>query len=387
MVYRTQKLSNINNLFLFGARSTGKTTLLKSLFEGDQTLWIDLLSQQDEEIFGRHPDQLSKTLELKHYSRVVIDEIQKSPKLLDIVHREIEKKRKTQFVLTGSSARKLKRGAGNLLGGRAFIYHLYPLTFFELKEKFNLLEILQYGSLPKIFDFESAEDRCDYLRGYVATYIKEEILVEQLVRDLDPFRDFLEVAAQSNGKLVNFAKMSREVGVDDKTIRSYYQILEDTLVGFLLQPFHRSIRKRQREAPKFFFFDLGVKRAIEKTLRVPITPQTYEFGNAFEHFILLECFRLNDYLKLDYRFSYLRTKDNLEIDLIIGRPGLPELLIELKSTNKVTVEDTRNLNRILKDWDRPAKAQVWSNDEHQRKEGQIEVLHWTEALKTVFAEV
>lgn len=384
MLRRLQKLSYSNSFFLFGARGTGKTTLLKQLFDPDKALWIDLLSESDEERFGRYPDNLSKALKSKHYQYVIIDEIQKSPKLLDIVQIEIERHKKTQFILTGSSARKLKRGAENLLGGRAFHFNLFPLTYRELGKKFNLQQILQFGSLPKIGSYEDPDDVMEYLRGYVSIYLKEEILVEQLVRDLDPFRDFLEIAAQTNGKMINFSKIAREVGVDDKTIKTYYQILEDTLVGFFLPPFHRSIRKRQRESPKFFLFDTGVKRAIEKTLRVPLTPQTYSYGDAFEHYLIAECFRLNEYLKLDFKISYLRTKDDVEIDLIIERPGQADLLVEIKSTLKVSADEARQLNSIIKAWDKAVIAEVWSLDELEKKEGSVQCRHWKKALDLYF---
>ncbi len=386
MIRRMQKLSKFNSLFLFGARSTGKSTLLRQLFGQEEALWIDLLSEQDEERFGRHPDELSKALSVTKYTRVIIDEIQKSLKLLDVVQIEMEKHRNTQFILTGSSARKLKHGSGNLLGGRAFHFRLFPLTYRELGERFDLNLVLQFGSLPRIFEYSDPDDIREFLRGYVSIYLKEEVLAEQLVRNLDPFRDFIEIAAQSNGRIINFSKIAREVGVDDKTIKTYYQILEETLVGFFLPPFHRSIRKRQRESPKFFLFDTGVKRAIEKTLRVELLPQTYAYGESFEHFLVSECFRLNEYLKLDFKMSYLRTKDDLEIDLIIERPGSPDLLVEIKSTTRVTEDDARQLNLIIKDWDRGAIAEVWSLDSFEKKEGLVQTRHWKAALDLYFSK-
>lgn len=386
MFRRIQKLSKFNSLFLFGARSTGKSTLLRQLFGQEEALWIDLLSEQDEERFGRHPDELSKALSVTKYTRVIIDEIQKSLKLLDIVQIEMEKHRNTQFILTGSSARKLKHGSGNLLGGRAFHFRLFPLTYRELGERFDLNLVLQFGSLPKIFEYSDPDDIKEFLRGYISIYLKEEVLAEQLVRNLDPFRDFIEIAAQSNGRIINFSKIAREVGVDDKTIKTYYQILEETLVGFYLPPFHRSIRKRQRESPKFFLFDTGVKRAIEKTLRVELLPQTYAYGESFEHFLVSECFRLNEYLKLDFKMSYLRTKDDLEIDLIIERPGAPDLLVEIKSTTRVTQDDARQLNLVIKDWDRDAIAEVWSLDGLEKKEGFVQTRHWKTALDLYFSK-
>lgn len=380
MVRRTQKLSKNNSLFLFGARGTGKTTLLRELYSNTNPLWIDLLSDKDEDRFGRNPDELSQVLKTGQYNCVVIDEIQKAPKLLDIVHREIEKYKKIQFVLTGSSARKLKRGSANLLAGRAFTYHLFPLTYDELGDQFDLHSVLEFGSLPKLLDFSHSDEKNEFLRSYVKTYLREEIQVEQLIRKLNPFRDFLEIAAQCNGKIINYSKIARDVGVDDKTIQNYFTILEDTLVGFHLPSFHRSIRKQQRESPKFYLFDTGVTRALSGTLRVDLVPKTYAFGATFEHFIILECFRKNEYLKRDYKFSYLKTKQGVEVDLITERPGEPDLLIEIKSTSKANTEHVAALKNMSKDWDKPFESQLWSLDENEKVIDGVKCLHWRTGL-------
>lgn len=384
MVRRLQKLSKNSNILLFGARATGKSTLIREVFKSDSCLWIDLLKDQDEEFYGRNPDELSNVLEQGNYKTVVVDEIQKSPKLLDIIHLEIEKHPEIQFVATGSSARKLKRGAANLLAGRAFTYQLHPLTYRELEEQFNLKEVLSYGALPSLLAYEEEEDKREYLRSYVKTYLREEIQIEQLVRSLNPFRDFLEIAAQSNGKIINYSKVARDIGTDDKTVRNYFSILEDTLVGYHLPPFHRSIRKRQREAPKFYLFDIGVKRALEGTLRVELVEKSFAFGNAFEHFVITECHRLNEYLKLDFKLSYLRTKDDAEIDLIIERPNQPDLLVEIKSADKISKQDISSLERLYKDWDREAEAQVWSLEKVGKKIDSVSCKYWMDALNEVF---
>lgn len=392
MVRRIQKLSKTNSLFLFGARGTGKSTLLHAYFTGktpknDCLLWIDLLTAHDEERFGHDPDELSRVLAINNYQWVVIDEIQKFPKLLDIVHHEIETHKNIQFILTGSSSRKLKRGSANLLGGRAFTYLLFPFTFIELGKDFDLINALSFGTLPKIFSYgDNNDDKSEFLRSYVRTYLKEEIQAEQIVRDLSPFRDFLEIASQGNGKIINFSKIARDVHVDDKTVKSYFQILEDTLIGFFLPPFHRSIRKRQREASKFYFFDLGVKRALDRTLRVPLVPGTFAFGEAFEHLILCEMIRLNEYLKMDYRFSYLRTKDDAEIDLIVERPGMPDLLIEIKSTGKISIDDYRTLKQLGATWDRACEMQVWSMDRIEKKDESIHCIFWQTAMQRLFLD-
>jgi predicted AAA+ superfamily ATPase len=388
MVNRLQKLSKNNNLFLFGARGTGKTTLLKRIFgDGPDILWIDLLSDEAEERFGRNPDELTKHLKEKHYNYIIIDEIQKFPKLLDIVHLEIERKDqeiKSYFILTGSSARKLKRNSANLLGGRAFNYLLFPYTHLELAENFNLDLVLRFGSLPLTWSYTDNEEKAEFLRGYVRNYLKEEILEEQIVRQIDAFRDFLEVAAQNSGDIINYSKIARDVGSSDQTVKSFYQVLEDTLIGFSLPSFHRSIRKRQREAPKFYLFDLGVKSALERTLKIPLDKRTSSYGKAFEHFVILEIFRMCEYLKNDYRLSYLRTKDDAEVDLVIERPGRPDLLLEIKSTDKVTEDDVRTVSRFSKEWDREAEGQVWSQDNLSKKINDVYCYHWQEGFKKLF---
>nr|HPI41418.1 DUF4143 domain-containing protein [Pseudobdellovibrionaceae bacterium] len=278
----------------------------------------------------------------------------------------------------------LKAGGGNLLGGRAFVYSLFPLTSLEIGKDFDLIKALKYGTLPKIFEFQSDETKQDFLRAYIRNYLKEEILVEQLVKNLDPFRDFLEIAAQSNGKILNFSKISKEVGVDDKTIKFYYQILEDTLIGFFLPSFHRSIRKRQRVSPKFYLFDTGIKRALDRTLTMEIHPQTFAYGDAFEHWILTEIFRLNEYLKKDFRLSYFRTKDDVEVDLIIERPGKKDLLLEIKSKSLINYEDCKSGNSIASDWDRECEFEVWSLDPSEKKIEKAHCFSWPLGLQRLF---
>jgi predicted AAA+ superfamily ATPase len=247
-----------------------------------------------------------------------------------------------------------------------------------------LEQALAYGTLPLIWSKQNPQKRQDYLRSYVKNYLQEEILREQVTRQIEPFKNFLEVAAQMNGEIINFSRISLDVGVSDQTVKSFFQILEDTLVGFLLPSFHRSIRKRQREASKFYFFDCGVVRALSRSLKVPLVRGTSEYGKAFEHFIVLEIFRMCEYLKNDYRLSYLRTKDDAEIDLVIERPGLPDLLLEIKSTSRVQECDIKNLAKFLKDWDKPAEAAVWSMERISKKISGVDCFPWQEGIRRIF---
>ncbi len=259
---RLLTLPKEHSLFLFGARNSGKSTLVKEVY-ADSSIIIDLLKKKTEARFARNPDALYDIVKAlpETTTHVIIDEVQKNPKLLDVVH-DLMSDTKKCFVMTGSSARKLKQGGANLLAGRAFVYHMYPLTHIELGDTFNLDHALHWGTLPEIFTLDIDEMKKEFLYAYAHTYLKEEIWNEHFIRDLDPFRRFLEVAAQCNGQLINFSNIARDVGVSDKTIKSYYSILEDTLIGFFLEPYHASFRKRLSHQPKFYLFDTGVTRAL-----------------------------------------------------------------------------------------------------------------------------
>jgi predicted AAA+ superfamily ATPase len=238
---------------------------------------------------------------------------------------------------------------------------------------------LRWGTLPRILTEESDQNRAEILRGYVHTYLREEILEEQLARSVRPFRRFLEVAAQTNGQILNYASVARDVGVTPNTVQSYYQILEDTLLAERLDPFHESIRKRQRSAPKIYLFDLGVQRALAGVLDETLTPGSYGFGRVFEHFIVCECMRRNSYLSKDYRFSYLRTKNDLEIDLVIERPGMPRALVEIKSTDRIQEDHYRSLQLLGNDISNSERFCL-SRDPIARLVDGIKVLPWERGL-------
>ena len=201
-----------------------------------------------------------------------------------------------------------------------------------------------------------------------------------MLRRLDPFRQFLEVAARSNGTIINYANIARDVGADPKTVMSYFGILEDTLVGFILPAFHRSIRKQQRANPKLYFFDTGVRRALDRTLDVPLNAGTYEYGRAFEHFVITQIVHLSRYRYPDWRFSYLRTGAGAEIDLVIERPGLPVAIIEIKSSERVDERAVRNLARFTGDFREPLALCV-SRDPTRMRIGDVLCVHWREALE------
>ena len=350
MINRIVDFSAKNSFFLFGARGTGKTHLLKERYGGSTNWYIDLLNPEQARKYLLHPELFAQELAARKPTPewVIIDEVQKVPALLDLVHQQIES-RKQKFILSGSSARKLKRGSANLLAGRAFVYNLYPLTARETGDRFYLEDALLWGTLPKLLDLHDVEDKKEYLRAYANTYLREEILQEQIIRNLAPFQRFLQVAAQMAGKVINYSKIGSDTGTSVPTIQSYFQILEDTLLGFTLPQFHESIRKRQRSNPKFYFFDNGIQRALLDDVNTTMNPRTSLYGYAFEQFVINEINRLQSYYRKDYRLSYLLTGAGVEIDVIIERPGLKRAAVEIKSTTTIRQSDLKGLLTLGKD--------------------------------------
>ncbi len=380
MVERLQSLTKNHSMFLFGARGTGKSTLLNTLFPKENSYWINLLDPEQEHRFGLFPEELISIVEAlpEDITYVIIDEIQKIPKLLDCVHLLIEKTKKL-FILTGSSACKLKRGGANLLAGRAFVYELFPFSFFELDSSFDAHDAMKFGLLPKIYQLLTPEDKKSFLQSYAFTYIKEEIVSEQIIRKLDPFRKFLEFAAQCNGKIINFASVAKDVGVDDKTIKSYYEILEDTLIGFFIEPYHTSVRKRLSQKPKFYFFDCGVTRALARRLSLDILSGNSYYGECFEHLVILEIFKLIRYKYSEFKLGYLKTKEDNEVDLIIERPGQKTLYIEIKSTINVQENHVSFLNKLstaIID----GEFYCFSQDKVRKKLGSVTCMEWKQGI-------
>ncbi|MFT3741559.1 MAG: AAA family ATPase [Gammaproteobacteria bacterium] len=384
MIPRLLSLPKNRHFLLFGPRNTGKSTLLRQIFSPNFALWLDLLDPLQEEQLTRSPGELKAIVAAlpSEITHVIIDEIQKIPKLLDVVHSLIESTDK-KFVLTGSSARKLRHGGANLLAGRAFVYHLYPFSFLEIEDQFELDAALRWGMLPQIYDLTTDEEKLKFLQAYTQTYLREEIWIEQFIRKLDPFRKFLEVCAQCNGKIINVNNLATDVGVDPKTINAYFSILEDTLIGFFLEPYQDSFRKRLSKKPKFYFFDTGVSRALARLLSVPLRHSTSMYGEVFEHFIILECIKLASYFKPEFRFAYLKTKDEAEIDLIVERPGLPLLCIEIKSTEHLQEADIKSFSRLTLDIPN-CEAVCFSRDVMAKRYDHVQALPWKVGIKQFF---
>ena len=301
------------SFFLFGPRGVGKSTWLRQVLPAN-TIFFDLLSNATYLELSRTPEILENLLEgVKEQERwVCIDEIQRVPELLNEVHRLIENK-KIKFALSGSSARKLKRGGANLLAGRAVTRSLESFSAEELEEKFNLKKALEWGTLPLVY--LNPNDAADILESYVATYIREEIKEEGLVRKVEPFLRFLEVAGLLNGQQLNLNNIAREVGVPRNTVETYFSILEDTLVAFRLPAYRPGVKVRERSHPKFYWFDPGVARGAAGLLRDPLNPLW--LGNALETYLYHELRVYNQTHEKHRKIAYYRTPAGSEIDFII----------------------------------------------------------------------
>jgi len=332
------------SFFLFGPRQVGKSTLLHN---ERLDLTIDLLDPELQLAYNKTPNLLSQQvddMEPGSKARILIDEIQRVPKLLDIVHALMERRPDLQFILCGSSARKIRHGAANLLGGRALYRTMHPLTLNELAGDFNLQWVLSYGSLPKIYTAlkeKKTREAQDLLRAYAITYLREEVKAEALVRNLQGFQNFLDIAVAQYSEQINFSAVSRDCQVALTTVREYYSILEDTLIGFFLYPHLKSERKRMSRQPKFYFFDNGVTRALLGSLQDPPTP--LEQGRLFEQWILQEIVRLNEYHQKDWKLSFWRTSHGAEVDVVISRGTKLLYAIECKFKRQPSAGDLSGL--------------------------------------------
>ena len=319
-----------SSFFLFGPRMTGKTLLLSRL---KTDAFYNLLDPELELNFRTRPKAFWEEISaLPPGARVVVDEIQKLPVLLDYIQMGIDK-RKMRFFLSGSSARKLKRGGANLLGGRALHFNLHPLTMEEAGKDFDPIRVLKFGSLPlicRLLADGEKETAALQLKSYVTTYIKEEIQAEAHVRRLDAFLRFLQAAGQCNGQMIEFANIARECAVHQNTVKEYFSVLEDTLIARLIWPYNRSERKKAR--PKLYFFDCGVLRAVQK--RLGSRPGPEELGFLFETWIANELIRIRDYSRREHNISLWR-KGRREIDFLIESGGRPVLAVECKAGRQI----------------------------------------------------
>ncbi len=381
-----ERLGEKRSTFLFGPRGIGKTFLAK-LFIADQahSKAIDLLNLDIYRRYLTEPElfrkELEKSIPEKGTLSVLIDEVQKLPGLLDEVHHLLEKhKGKIRFLLTGSSARKLKRGGANLLAGRAWTMKLHPLTSKEVE--LDLHRALRFGTLPAIYLEDDAPARS--LKAYVETYLKEEIFQESLVRQNENFIRFLDVAGQCNGEPANFAQIAKDCGVSPKTAQDYFSILIDTMIAFRIEGWSYSIRKQLRQAPKFYLFDCGVLNAIRGELDTELKTSSYRYGKLFETFLIGEMIRLNDYAETDFRFFYWRTNSGMEVDCVLskGASSAP-IAIEIKSRPDPKEGDFKALLAFASE-NPKAKLYGLCTTPNAYDLGPVKVLPWQDALDKLF---
>jgi predicted AAA+ superfamily ATPase len=363
-------LAQKRSYFLFGPRASGKTTLIKSSFP--EAKRYDLLNARVYSRLMRDPTVIEQETDAREL--VVIDEIQKLPSILDEVHRLIEE-RGQRFILTGSSARKLKRGAANLLGGRAFQASLFPLCSAEIPN-FDLLAYLNTTGLPEFYNNPLCSD---FLEAYVSTYLKEEVQGEGLVRNLPAFSRFLDVMALVNGEEVNFASIASDAGVPVRTLQGYLSILEDTLLGFTVPPFSATVKRKAITRPKFYLFDVGVVNYLAR--RGKILEGSELFGKAFEHLIALELRAWVSYSRSRLTLQYWRSTSQFEVDFVVG----DTFAVEVKATNQVSDRHLAGL-RALAEEKMVKNLYVVSCDSTRRqtKEG-ITIFPWREFLCELWA--
>ena len=361
-----------DSAFLWGARQVGKTTWLTSQYPDCRI--YDLLHPSEFERLLRRPEILSEELaDFGEGNLVIIDEIQKLPQLLDEVHSLIQRKN-IRFILSGSSARKLKRLGTNLLGGRATREQMFPLVSAEIPD-FDLIRAVNNGMIPRHYMVLNPWER---LRGYIGVYFNEEIREEGMTRNLQSFSHFLEVAAQCDGEMLVYKNISQDCGIDYRTVKEYFRILEDTLVGYLLPGFTITKKRKALAAPKFYLFDVGVANYLMH--RRNMAPGSDDFGHAFEHFIIQELIAYIGYHHVEERLTYWRSTSGYEVDAIIGEG---RVAIEIKSSDEVKSRHTRGLKAFEEDFP-DARLIIVSLDKYKRRMNGVEVIPVLEFLDNLW---
>ncbi|MEI6457228.1 MAG: AAA family ATPase [bacterium] len=352
------------SLFLWGARQTGKSTLLKELYP--EALLFDLLLSDVFERLQRNPSTLREIVLAGNKGQlIIIDEIQRLPVLLNEVQWLITNTG-ARFILSGSSPRKILRSEANLLGGRALRYELYPLVYKEVPG-LDLRRALNNGLLPRHYLSSHPEK---LLSAYIGSYLHDEIMAEARLRKMNSFTGFLEAAAFSNGEIVNYTNIASECGVSSPTVREFFRILEDTLIGRFLPSFQKRPKRRVIQAPKFYYFDIGIANYLLK--RKSIEPGSEAFGKAFEHYIYHEINAHSNYSGLNYTVHYWRTTSNIEVDFILGDA---QVAIEVKSTNQATLRHAKGLKSFAEEYT-AEKLILVTLDPYPRQMGNITILPW-----------
>lgn len=367
----TLPLQGSKSFFLFGPRGTGKTTWLLNTVP--EALYLDLLEFELYTDLLARPGRLEQLIPPGHEEWIVIDEVQKIPALLSEVHRLIEKYR-YKFILTGSSARSLRKKGSNLLAGRALTYHMHPLTARELGDDFDLSSSLKYGLLPSI---PSEQDPDRFLHSYVKTYIREEVLQEGLTRNIGAFARFLELASLSQGSVLNMSEIAREAHINRKVVEEYFVILEDLLIARRLPIFMKRAKRRMSSHPKFYFFDVGVFRTIRPM--GPLDSPAEAEGPGLETLFLQEMSAYNDYFDFKYEFYFWRTSSGQEVDFILyGPKGL--YAFEIKRSQQLSSHDFNGLRAFLGDYPEAKGYLIYGGNREEYRDG-IKAIPIQEALK------
>jgi len=368
------KLLARKSYFLFGPRGTGKSFLIREQLRS-QAVVIDLLRSELFLRLSSAPAQLEEIiLAAGKPAIVVIDEVQKIPLLLDEVHRLIEE-RSLRFLLTGSSARKLKRGQANLLAGRAAQADLFPFSWKELG-KFDLQRYLRFGGLPRVYLSEEPDEELD---DYVRTYLTEEIQAEGFIRRLPPFSRFLQTAALANGELINFANVASDAQVAPSTVREHYQLLEDTLIGFFLLPWTNSKRRKAISTAKFYFFDTGVTHTLAGTKQLERNSDLY--GRSFEHFVAMEIRSALSYRRMREPLRFWRSTHGHEVDFVVG----DRFAVEVKAKTRVSERDARGL-KAFQEEQAVRHYYLVSQDRIERKSEGVEYIYWETFLTRLWGQ-
>jgi predicted AAA+ superfamily ATPase len=375
MINRILNLDNEYNdsIFVWGARQVGKTTLIKETYPN--ALYYDLLKAKDFERLFRNPSLLSEDLaNLNCGDLVVIDEIQKIPQLLDEVHSLIFSKN-IRFILSGSSPRKLKRYGANLLGGRALKEILYPLVSAEVSD-FDIYKAIRYGMLPRHY---LVADPWKRLGAYIGVYLNEEIREEALARYLKTFSRFMEIAAFSNGEIVVYKNIAQDCGIDYRTVKEYFEILADTLVGYLIPSFSITKKRKSVQAPKFYYFDVGIANYLRNRCNIQLG--SADFGHAFEHFIIQELIAYLGYHESKEKLSYWRTTSGYEVDAIIGDG---HVAIEIKAVEEIQSRHLKGLKAFQEEFP-DCRLIAVSFDSRPRITNGVEVFPATDFLQQLWS--
>ena len=376
MLSRILQISNEldDSIFLFGARQTGKSTILRQQFP--KAIYIDLLDTEVKNRLSRRPVLLYETIKDKpENTLVIIDEIPEVPELLNEVHRLISE-RHIIFILCGSSARKLKRKGKNTLGGRALPVYLYPFVSAEIPD-FDIDHAVSYGMIPSHYLAKNPQRR---LAAYIEVYLKEEIKEEALVRNLDAFQRFLEAAALTDGEMVNNNNIAQDCGVSATTVSAYFDILEDTLIGYRIPAFTKVMKRRLVQAPRFYYFDVGVANHLLH--RKELVRGTPDYGHAFEHLVIQEIYAWMHYTHSEETLSYWRTYTGMEVDVVIGAA---RVAIEIKSVEEVMNRHLKGLKAFGEEHPQSRRIIV-SLDKFNRHMGDIECIYVLDFFKMLWSQ-